>query len=171
MLTDLVQIRQLGTSKEAENQEFRRFLSAHHHRIEAFQAVATKIQAEIDCTACASCCRNSVVAVNEDDVLRIAQYLRMEAEEVRHLYTLIDSDSGRILQSTPEGCVFLDGNLCMIYEARPKACSEFPHISLGLHSLGGRFSSICRWASLCPIIYNAVEAYKHLVGYHPHPED
>jgi Fe-S-cluster containining protein len=68
-----------------------------------------------------------------------------------------------------EECVFLDGNLCMIYESRPKTCRNFPHVALGTHLLGGRPSSLARWAALCPIIYNALERYKHLTGYHSHP--
>jgi hypothetical protein len=35
-------------------------------------------------------------------------------------------------------------------------------------TLGGRPSSHDRWAACCPIIYNALEAYKHLMGYPPH---
>ena len=75
----------------------------------------------------------------------------------------------RILLNSREGCVFLDGNLCMIYEARPKTCRTFPFVAVGNHSLGGRPSSLARWAALCPIIYNALESYKHLTGYHLHP--
>ena len=168
MVTDLVQIRQLGTSREAENQDFRRFLSARHYRIEPFQILATQIQQQIDCTTCANCCRSSVVPVDESDIGVIAQYLGVETEQAMRLYTVADSDSPtrRVLQSTPDGCTFLDGNLCLIYEARPKACRDFPHVAPGVRSLGGRFSSLCRWASLCPIIYNALESYKHVVGYH-----
>ena len=168
MVTDLVQIRQLGTSKEAENQDFRRYLSAHHHRIQQFQILATQIQQQIDCTTCANCCRSSDVPVDESDIEVIAQYLGVEAEQAMRLYTAGDSDSPtrRVLQSTPGGCIFLDRNLCVIYAARPKACRDFPHVAPGVRSLGGRFSSLCRWASLCPIIYNALESYKHLVGYH-----
>jgi Fe-S-cluster containining protein len=168
VVTDLVQIRQLGTSREAENQDFRRYLSAHHHRIEQFQILATEIQQQIDCTTCANCCRSAVVSVDESDIEVIAQYLGVEAEQAMRLYTIADSDSParRVLQTTPDGCIFLDGNLCLIYEARPKACRDFPHVAPGVRSLGGRFSSLCRWASLCPIIYNALESYKHLVGYH-----
>jgi Fe-S-cluster containining protein len=66
--------------------------------------------------------------------------------------------------------VFLDGNLCLIYDARPKACRNFPHLGLAMRTLGGRLSSICRWASLCPIVYNALERYKHVVGYTHRPE-
>src|SRR4051794_30843307 len=54
VLTDLVEIRRLGTSKEAENQDFRRYLSAHHHPVEPFQILATEIQRQVDCTACAN---------------------------------------------------------------------------------------------------------------------
>jgi Fe-S-cluster containining protein len=57
----------------------------------------------------------------------------------------------------------------MIYEARPKTCRNFPHVAVGTPSLGGRPSSLARWAALCPIIYNALESYKHLTGYHSHP--
>ena len=55
----------------------------------------------------------------------------------------------------------------MIYEARPKTCRDFPHVSVGTHSLGGRQSSLARWAALCPIIFNALESYKHRTSYHP----
>ena len=54
----------------------------------------------------------------------------------------------------------------MIYAARPAACRDFPHLAPCTHSLGGRLSSLCRNAWFCPIIYNALESYKHLVGYH-----
>jgi Fe-S-cluster containining protein len=169
VVTDLVQIRQLGTSRQAENQDFRRYLSAHHYRIESFQTLATQIQQQIDCTTCANCCRNSVVPADASDIEVIAQDLGVDAEEARRLYTIADPDApgGRVLESTRDGCIFLDGNLCIIYESRPKACRDFPHVAPGVRSLGGRFSSLCRWASFCPIIYNALEKYKHVVGYSP----
>lgn len=168
MVTDLVEIRQLGATKQTENLEFRRYLTAHHHRLETLQTLAAAIQGEIDCTACANCCRHSIVSVNRSEIEAIARHLGLEPEEVIHRHTAADSDaaSQKILASTKEGCIFLDGNLCTIYEARPKACRDFPHVALGTHSLGGRVSSLCRWVSLCPIVYNALEGYKHLLGYH-----
>ena len=90
------------------------------------------------------------------------------SEAVTRLYTVPDPDAPalRILRNSGEGCVFLDGNLCMIYEARPKACRDFPHVAVGKHSLGSRQSSLARWAPLCPIIFNALEECKHFIGYH-----
>jgi Fe-S-cluster containining protein len=169
VVTDLVEIRRLGASKEAENRDFRRYLSAHHHRVEPFQILAAEIQQQIDCTVCANCCRYATVTVDQSEIETIARHLGYETELVVRQYTTADSDAltTRVLKSTPEGCIFLDGNLCTIYEARPKACRDFPHVAPGTRSLGGRFSSLCRWAPLCPIIYNALESYKHLVGYHP----
>jgi Fe-S-cluster containining protein len=67
--------------------------------------------------------------------------------------------------------VFLDHNLCMIYSARPKTCRDFPHVGLGEHSLGSRPCSLARWAALCPIVYNALESFKHLTGFHPRHHD
>ncbi len=167
MTTDLVEIRRLGTGKEGENLHFRRYLSAHHHRIEELQRLAVAVEREIDCTACANCCRHSIVRVTNAEIASIASHLRMEAAEVEHRYTEPDPEDSacRILRSSRDACIFLDGNLCSIYEHRPNACRDFPHLHPGTHTLGGRVSSLCRWASLCPIIYNSIEIYKHQVGF------
>ncbi len=169
MVTDLVEIRRLGTLKAAENVAFRRYLAGRHCAIEPFQAIASSVQHEIDCTACASCCRHSVVSVGRAEMEEIARRLGLPVDEfvTRHTDPDPDAPARRILRSSRNGCIFLDGNLCSIYEARPKACREFPHVTPGEHSLGARMASLCRWAPLCPIVYNALEVFKHAVGYHP----
>jgi Fe-S-cluster containining protein len=171
VVTDLAEVFRLGTAKVQENLAFRRYLSGHHHTERPFQILASEVQQHIDCTSCANCCRHSVVSVNRSEIEQIAEYIHSTPEETVRLYTVPDRDAPalRILRSSKEGCVFLDGNLCMIYEARPKTCRDFPHVAAGTHSLGGRPSSLARWAALCPIIFNALESYKHLTGYHPHP--
>ena len=170
VVTDLAEVFRLGTAKVKENVAFRRYLSAHHYADKPFQILASEVQQQVDCTSCANCCRHSVVSVNEREIERIARYLGIAPEAVTRLYTVPDPDVAtlRILRNSEEGCVFLDGNLCMIYEVRPRTCRDFPHVAVGTHSLGGRPSSIARWAALCPIIFNALESYKHLTGYHPH---
>jgi Fe-S-cluster containining protein len=169
VVTDLAEVFRLGTAKAEENLDFRRYLSAKHYSDKPFQILASEVQKQVDCTACANCCRHSVVPVSELEIQTVAEYLGATREAVTRLYTVSDPDAPalRILRSSMEGCVFLDGNLCMIYEARPKACRDFPHIAVGTHSLGGRQSSLARWVALCPIIFNALESYKHLTGYHP----
>lgn len=169
MVTDLDEVRRLGTAKAEENLSFRRDLSAHHADDRPFQILASEVQQHIDCTACANCCRYSVVSVNPREIEAIAGRLGVTPEAAARLYTVPDPDApaSRILRTSQSGCIFLDENLCQIYSARPKACRDFPHVAVGTHSLGARQSSLARWAALCPIIYNALEAYKHLTGYHP----
>lgn len=170
MVTDPGDIRRLGDAKAAENLDFRRFAKAHHCPEERLHQIAEKVQREIDCTRCANCCHETVVAVSEEEIEAIAAYLGMTCDDIRRLYTMCDPDDSRrrLLLNVHDACTFLDGNLCMIYEARPKPCREFPHAVLRSRSLGGRMASLCRRASLCPIVYNTLESYKHEIGYHPH---
>jgi hypothetical protein len=167
VVTDLVQIQREGAAKSAENREFRRYLAEHHQRVEAFQAVATEVQAHIDCTQCANCCRYSIVSVRAAEVARIAACLGIDEEAVVRQFTTRDAESprARTLLSGKRGCVFLKDNRCSIYPARPEACRNFPHAAPGTHSLGARLESLCRWVPLCPVLYHAIEGYKHLVGY------
>ena len=167
MVTDLAEVFRLGTAKVKENVAFRRYLSAHRYTDGPFQILASEVQQHVDCTACANCCRHSVVSVNKSEIEKIAGHLGTTSAAVACLYTTPDpaAPALRILRNSREGCVFLDGNLCMIYEARPEACRNFPHVTSGKHSLGSRPCSLARWAPLCPIIFNALERYKHLTGY------
>lgn len=168
MVTDLVEIRRLGQAKEPENRDFRRYLKIHHHPERLFREVAQEVASQIDCQACANCCRQTIVSVSTRNIQAIARHLAIEPEQVASQYTVPDpSGHGRVLRATAEGCVFLDGNLCMIYDARPRPCREFPYAARSERSLGARMSSICRRAWFCPIVYNALESYKKLVGYHP----
>ena len=169
VVTDLVEIGRLGSAKKDENLAFRRYLSAHHHRVEELQSLAAQIQPQIDCTTCANCCRCGVVEVHCGDIENLSRHIGVSIEEATRAYTRLDPENPgtRVLKNTRTGCVFLRGNLCAVYPARPKVCRDFPHLSFGTHSLGSRISSLTRWIPLCPIVYNAFENYKHVVGYHP----
>lgn len=167
MVTDLAEVLRLGTAKAQENLDFRRYLSARHSDDRPFQILAGEVQKHVNCMACANCCRHSLVSVDKRDIARIARRIGVTAEEAMRAYTVPDPDAPalRMLRTTAEGCVFLEGNRCTIYDARPKTCRDFPHIAPGTHSLGGRASSHARWAALCPIVYNAIEQYKHITGF------
>jgi Fe-S-cluster containining protein len=170
VVTDLTEVYRLGTANASDNVAFRRYLSAHHADDRTFQILASEVQQHIDCTKCANCCRHSVVSLDRHDIDHIAVHLGITPDSVTRLYTDPDPDAPalRILRNTGNACVFLDRNECLIYEARPKTCRDFPHVSVDVHSLGSRASSHDRWAALCPIIFNALEAYKQLTGYLSH---
>ena len=77
----------------------------------------------------------------------------------------MSEDEGLILKRTANGCVFLDGNLCSVYEARPSTCVDFPHLVRGAGSLVHRMWQMIDRACYCPIVYNALEGFKEEVGF------
>jgi uncharacterized protein len=167
VISDLAEIRRRTESQEADNLDFRRHVKARHLPIGPFLILANEIETRTDCASCANCCRHTIVDVTAEDIFAIAGYLGMTVDQVTRMYTDPDeaNPSGTVLRNRDDACVFLDGNLCIIYEARPIACRDFPHIGLHSRTVGGRLSSLWRRAAICPIVYNALEAYKKLVGY------
>lgn len=161
VLTDLVQIRLLGEKKRDENLKFRRFMKDHDHSDRILRRIAQGIEEQIDCTQCANCCRVATVTITERDVERLARYLRVSAARFVADYTTESADEGRILNRTKEaGCVFLDGNECTVYDARPDTCQRFPHMVRGAGSIASRMWQFVDRATYCPIVYNSLEAFK-----------
>ena len=161
MITDLVQIRLLGEQKTPENERFRRFLKSHHHSDLNLRRIAENIQDQIDCTECANCCKVATTALSERDVARLARYLRIPPSRFLGEYTVETQEEGRILRRIAgQGCVFLDGNLCSVYDARPDICQRYPHLVRGNGSIASRMWSFVGRASYCPIVYNSLEAFK-----------
>jgi uncharacterized protein len=168
VVTDPAEVRRLSETKEAENLAFRRYLHDHHYSDEPFHVIAAEVEKEIDCKQCANCCRQTVVSVSAAEIQEIARYLRVDAADVAR--TSLEADARFphevFLRNGVEGCVFLDGNLCMIYEARPRVCREFPHLRGIKRSPATAMDAVCRRSAICPIVYNALEEYKHQLGFH-----
>lgn len=90
-------------------------LSLHH---EAFE--------RINCLECANCCRTLGPLITDKDIERMAKALRMKPSAVVEQYLCIDEEGDYVFREMP--CPFLmPDNYCSIYEARPKACREYPH--------------------------------------------
>jgi Fe-S-cluster containining protein len=170
VLTDLAGICRLTAAHQAENLAFQRHLNSHPFPERPFRVLCRTVEKQIDCKACANCCRETQVNLSDRDIAAVARYLGIEPGDVIHQYTIPDPDdsTARILRHTKDGCAFLDGNTCMVYEARPGACRDFPYLASNSRSLGSRIPSVFKRASFCPIVYNMLENYKKLVGYHPH---
>src|SRR5271165_6859638 len=124
MLTDLVQIRRLGEKQRDENERFRKYLKRHDFVERRFRIIGQQIEDQIDCTQCANCCREATVRLAERDVLKLAKFLRIKPAQFLRDYTLESEEEGVVLRRTETGCVFLDGNLCSIYESRPHNCEN-----------------------------------------------
>ena len=165
MLTDLVQIRMMGEKKRDENMRFRMFMKSRDHSDRILRRIAQGIEDEIDCTICANCCRVATARVKERDVEHLARFLRISEARFLTEYTLEDDEEGRVLRRTDAGCVFLSGNECTVYEARPEACRRFPHMVRGNGSIVSRMWEFVDRACYCPIVYNSVEAFKDEMGY------
>ena len=160
MLTDLVQIKRLGEKRREENQRFRAWMRRHNFVERRFKAIAQEVEAAIDCTACANCCRVATTQLTERDVERISHNLGMKKQEFLRDYTFKSEQEGLILKRTEQGCVFLEGNLCSIYEFRPGTCELFPHLVKGSGSMLSRMWHMADRAVYCPIVYNSLERFK-----------
>ena len=165
MLTDLVQIGRLGEKKREENQRFRKHLKTHGLNERRFRRVAEEIEDQIDCTTCANCCKVATARLTERDVDRLARHLRVKKQDFLRDYTGTSAEEGLILRRTPEGCVFLDGTTCTVYDERPASCRDFPHLVRGPGSFVSRMWEMPDRACYCPIVYNALEAFKTESGF------
>ncbi|HLH16635.1 MAG TPA: YkgJ family cysteine cluster protein [Bryobacteraceae bacterium] len=166
MITDLVQIRLLGEKKRPENERLRRHMKSHDHSDRILRRIAEEIESEIDCTACANCCRVATVKLAPRDVERLAKHLRIPRERFLAEYAMESADEGVILRrDETAGCVFLNGNDCTVYDARPDICQRFPHLVRGQGSIASRMWEMIDRAVYCPIVYNSLEAFKEALKF------
>lgn len=94
-----------------------------------------------ECQRCGACCRNvkESVPLESLDIYRIARFLRSQNET----YDFIDDMLSRYAEPVPlhecgyfiytlkttgpdDACIFLKDNLCMIQDAKPRACRTYP---------------------------------------------
>ncbi len=165
MLTELVQIRRMGERKLEENRKFRAYLKRHNFVERRLKKIAAEVAAQIDCTQCANCCRVATAKVTERDVERLAKFLGMRVGELLRDCTEQSEEEGRVLKRGEGGCVFLEGNLCTVYEGRPDSCRDFPHLEHGPGSFLSRMWAMPERACYCPIVYNALEEFKRETGF------
>ncbi len=165
MLTDLIQIKTLGEKKRGENERFRRHMKQYDHSDRILRRIAVGVEDAIDCTTCANCCRVATVKLTPRDVEKMSKSLRMSQQRFLGDYTMQSAEEGLILKRTETGCVFLDGNLCLIYDSRPANCEDFPHVVRGNGSIVSRMWEFTDRAVYCPIVYNSLEAFKVETGF------
>ncbi len=116
---------------------------------------------QIDCLECANCCKTTAPIVTDRDTERIAKHLKMKAVDFEQKYVKVDSDGDQVFKNTP--CEFLaHDNYCLIYDVRPKACSEYPHTNRKrFHQLN---KVTLANTSICPATFRMVEKLKAQFG-------
>ena len=171
MLTDLVQIKRQGEQKRGENERFRRHLKTHNFVERKLRHIAEEVEGQINCLDCGNCCRVATAKLAQRDVEKLVKFLRLPLATFLREYTELSEDEGRILKRDEEtGCVFLSGNECTVYEARPGSCQDFPHVVRGAGSLQSRVWAFIDRACYCPIVYNTMEAWKVNEEFSPTPK-
>lgn len=86
---------------------------------------------EMDCLACANCCKSIPPIVSNRDVKRISKSLGMDRKSFVDKYIIIDNDGDQVINASP--CPFLlEDNKCKIYADRPAACRDYPHSGAGV---------------------------------------
>jgi hypothetical protein len=81
MLTDLVQIRRLGEKQRDENLRLRLHLKRRNFQERRLKRISQDIEEQIDCTACANCCRVATVKINDRDVEKLGGSTRRARTE------------------------------------------------------------------------------------------
>ena len=125
---DIERYKELAQQKQGEHRKFLATLKkkAPKNLDKIVQEVHQEVFAEIDCTACANCCKTLGPLFTEADIQRIAKHFRMKLGACEEAFLKVDEDGDKIFKTMP--CPFLgEDNLCSIYDVRPKACREFPH--------------------------------------------
>jgi Fe-S-cluster containining protein len=110
-----------------------------------------------NCLDCGNCCKTTSPIFTDKDIGRISRILRMKEIDFVEKYLRRDEDDFMVLRQSP--CPFLAGdNTCCIYEARPKACREYPHTDRKkFHQIT---NLTVKNTEICPAAYNIVENLK-----------
>jgi Fe-S-cluster containining protein len=165
--TDPKVVQKLAEEVEDANYRFRSFLKGADLEIDQIDAIVHKLYEEvsrqIDCTDCGNCCRQILPTLNDADVKRLAAGLMLTPDEVVSQYLTRDDDGDLTLNQRP--CPFLTGNLCQVYEHRPKACKSYPH--LHKKEFVFRLAQAVANCSVCPISFNVYELLKAELWHRP----
>jgi uncharacterized protein len=159
---DLEYIKEMGTERERENWEFRTFLKQHtltSREIDAIvHEIVDEVTSQIDCTKCANCCKQIKPVLDEEDVSKFAQGLKVPVSEFDEQYLCADDENPSKHNFNELPCPFLKKDQCTNYDHRPKECRSYPH--LHKKDFVSRLWGVVENYELCPIVFNVYEQLK-----------
>ena len=144
-----------------ENWRFRSFLKGYDADVEEIDAtvheIYREVAAQIDCTACANCCKVVSPVLNMADIQRFSEGLGISVSKMmaEHIARHKKSDRFRF---NKKPCPFLESNLCSNYDHRPRDCRSFPH--LHKPDFIFRLWNVVDNCEVCPIVFNVYERLK-----------
>jgi uncharacterized protein len=130
---------------------------------ETLDSIVGKMHAEafaqFDCLGCANCCKTIGPRLIQKDIDHLAKFLKIKIPEFAEKYVVVDEDNDFVFKEHP--CPFLmPDNYCSVYEARPKACREYPHTDRK------RFYQILdlslKNCETCPVVYGIFLQLKNI---------
>lgn len=159
IVTDIKTIERLAKEKEEENFGFRSILKSgdiSRQKIDLIvHKIYEKIAPKIDCQACGNCCSVMNVVLEEQDIVRLAEYLQLEQGDFVSQY-VVQGEGKPSLKKNP--CPFLEEKQCSVYAIRPRECQCYPHI-LDCN-FTQRLIGIIHNTAVCPLAYNVYEELK-----------
>ena len=162
MRTDLYDIAGLPQRAKAERSDslkrFKKWASRPPRQLdERVSELHEEVFQSFDCLQCANCCKTTSPIFRDVDIERIAKYLHIRPADLVSQYLYIDEDGDYVLKTAP--CPFLGAdNYCSIYEARPKACREYPHTDRkNFHQI---LNLTLKNTSICPAAWEIVRGLK-----------
>jgi Fe-S-cluster containining protein len=148
-------------SKSAENKKFLLGLKKKDPRKvdDAFHAQHHAVFEEVDCLACANCCKTTSPIFYQTDIERLSKAMRLKPGEFITRYLHLDGDKDYVLNVAP--CPFLlPDNHCAVYEDRPRACREYPHTNR--KKMVQIMDLTYRNTLVCPAVSEMVERLKKI---------
>lgn len=125
-----------------------------------FWKYLVEMEASIDCTRCANCCKVFHAGLPEEEIRRLAAIKELSFGDFVQQYVSIEQSTGiHFLKLNP--CIFLNNNLCAIYEQRPQACRDFPRPPF--QNVKHNIRRVLKNYTVCPIIFNTIEACKQQI--------
>jgi len=159
MQKEIDSLKKRAQEKQKENKKFLDRLKQKppKHLDVMMKELHTKTFNSVDCLECANCCKTTSPIVTDKDTERIAKHLKMKAHAFEDRYLRVDEDGDRVFNTAP--CEFLAAdNYCLIYDVRPKACSEYPHTNRKKFHLINKITLAN--TAVCPATFQIVEKLK-----------